>query len=143
MCMMLYMGSDNELPVIKWSEDMRPLICVTDIPEEYVGVRNHFTKKYQYAVYAMISCGFACGLRFDEADEIDDISERDEKGRKALSKLFDYIKEFVSDDNCELVSCWSNDEEKDLEYKSTIKINKFNWKSEFYFLRGQYIMVCK
>ena len=127
---MLYIGSDNELPVIEWQQTDQSL-CVSGIPDVYAGVKKHFTKKYQYAIYPKADMGCVCGLHFDEADDIDDITQHDELSRKILGDIFGYIGKFVSDDSCELVSCWTGDEEEDCDYKEIINIDKFNWKGKF------------
>jgi len=133
--MMLYIGSDNEF--VEWQGELEweteTLIHVGDIPKVYAGVKKHFTKKYQYAVSLKTGMGMgcACGFGFDEADDIDDITQNDELNRRILGEIFDYIRKFVSGGSCELVSCWTGDENKDCEYSETISINDFNWKGKF------------
>ena len=129
MCMMLYIGSDNELPVDKEYQGKEYIIFAGDIPKEYTDIKKHFTKKYQYIIWGSMGC--FCGLYFNEVNDIDDIAGREESGRAILSVIFDYIKEFVVADDCELVSCWDGDEGEDCSYKETININEFNWKGKF------------
>ena len=57
--------------------------------------------------------------------------------------LFDYLRENVSGSNCELVSCLTGEEEKDLIYNDVIKLSEFKLEDKYKFLQNQHIEIIK
>ena len=129
MCMMLYIGADNELPI-----DSGDLIYLGNIHEANTAIKKHFTKKFNYSVFTRAGWGCACGFNYDMGNE-----------------LFEFINKYVADDNCELVSSWTGEEESEIECKEIININEFYRKKRFDidvcrpddFPLGKYIKVIK
>ena len=136
MCMMLYLGADNELPYIKWKDGA--VFAVTDIHSSYNAVLKHMTKKYQYFLLAHTGCG--CGFTFDYTNEQFD-EETNALGKKSLSTLFDYIVENIASDNCELVSFWAGKENEEIRHSDELDLSDFVFNDSFAFLENQYIFV--
>jgi len=150
--MMLYLGSDNALPLIEWQskkkqsifkkEQEKPqLLSVYDLDgsnKDDRFVSEQLTKKYQYYVGSWESCG--CGFQFDYTNEEFE-TDGNELGKQSLEALFDYICKYVQGDNCELFSMWAG--EYKAEYRNVIDLRDFKFGDSFRFLEGQYITVYK
>jgi len=124
MCMMLYLGADNELPYIKWKDGA--VFAVTDIHSSYNFLLAH------------TGCG--CGFTFDYTNEQFD-EETNALGKKSLSTLFDYIVENIASDNCELVSFWAGKENEEIRHSDELDLSDFVFSDSFSFLENQYIFV--
>ena len=141
MCMMLYLGSDNALPLIEWRDDNEQPICVRNINCSYKDdqfASTQLTKKYQYYVGSWQGCG--CGFQFDYINEEFD-TDGNELGKQSLETLFQYIRDHVCDDECELFSIWAGEYKS--EHRDVIDLRGFKFGDCFRFLEGQYITVYK
>jgi len=162
--MMLYIGSDNELPLIKW-RDEEQAIGVSELGRWSGDGRfanKKLVKKHKYYVGSWQGCG--CGFFYDfpeAAQEIIDLGdqtkqemeadlkrpieelfyENHKKGKHSVESLFAYIRDNVLGDDCELLSFWAGE----YEVKDSIVINlrEFSLGDAFRFSEGQYIVVNK
>lgn len=140
MCMLLYIGSDNILPLIEWQDNKNQLICVRKIDCSYDDrfASEHLANKYQYSIISWQGCG--CGFQFDyNNEEFDD--EYNKLGKQSLEALFNYIHDHVQNDDCELFSMWAGKHEA--EYHNVIDFRDFKLGDSFKFLEGQYITIYK
>ena len=140
MCMMVYVGSDNKLPLIEWKNE-ESLLSVQALNSEYPDdefANKNLTMDYQYYVGSWQGCG--CGFSFDFDNE--QFEENDNTlGKRSIEALFDYIRVNVESDNCELLSFWSGGE---IAHESdTLDLKEFILGNSFDFLEGQYIAVKK
>ncbi len=149
MCMMLYIASDKELPLIEWSDKSNNPICVTPLHESVKGVINQFTKKYVYYIGSYQGCG--CGFQYDKKTlELDGFPEElaneiiNEQSMRegSVKELFDYIKHNIKDaKEIELYSCWAGNEEGIPEQTTDIYLRNFSLGSSFRFEENQLIRV--
>ena len=166
MCMMLYIGADNELPLMKFREkksviSVRKLI--SDLSEDSLA-KKRLTKKYKYFIGSWQGC--ACGFAFDFPEAAREISELDEKqkqemeayfkksvedfiyeshikGKQSVQALIDYIRDNTSGDS-ELVSFWAdNVDDAVWESDGVIDLKSFVLGDSFKFSERQYITICK
>jgi len=150
---MVYIGSDNELPLI--GRDAGGIAILV----EDLDLRNrddkfacdNLTKQYKYFIGSYQGCG--CGFMYDFAraepsnikDEykgfLEEIIEKQQKGKQSFETLFEYIRTNVKGDNCELLSFWTGE---GIEHdNSVIDLKTFSLGHEFKFLNGQYLTVYK
>ena len=162
MCMMVYIGSDNELPLIdRWGNNTSP-IYIWELDCSYDDddfANNALVKKYKYGVGSWQGC--ACGFAFDYSDQfnelpwflrvltskeekkehIENIKENNDLGKQSFESLFEYICVYVANDNCELLSFWTDNFE--IKDRSIIDLKAFSLGDSFKFSDGQYITVSK
>jgi hypothetical protein len=141
MCMMVYIGSDNPLPIIEYQGE-ESSICTSRIADETHGddnfAKTKLTKKYKYSIGSWQGC--SCGFHFDE--NCAGFSEEDnERGRKSVKALFKYIAENVEGDHCELMSFWAGEGMN--EPDGVIDIKNLVLGDSFELLEGQYVTVKK
>jgi len=139
--MMVYIGSDSELPLIEWKNGKESPLCVS-----VLNVENHedkfanenLTMKYRYYVGSWQGCG--CGFSFDFDDE--QFGKEDNiLGKQSVEALFGYIRDNAMSDNCELLSFWAGE---GIGYNiDTLDLKNFTLGNSFNFLDGQYIIVKK
>ena len=165
MCWYLYMGSDNELPLIEWKKDEELPICVRRLScgnDDDDFAERQLTKKYKYYVGAWQGCG--CNFRFDfvEADKfMNEMSEQEKqelemacngsiddivyghskKGKRSVEALFDYICANVEGGECELLHFGSGCNR--IERHDVIDLKSFVLGDTFKFPERQYITVYK
>lgn len=150
MCMMLYIASNKELPLVKWNEKNH--ILVEELDEHKTLVKAQFTKPYVYCVgsYQGCGCGFAYGyVNFTELKQIEtslnvlDMAYEEEKKRKSsVSELFEYIKQNLENDcEIELYSCWAGKEDGIPEQNLDINLSGFTLGDSFRFEENQFIKV--
>lgn len=141
MCMALYLGSDNELPLIEWQEGKTP-ICVSALStsEDDSFASERLIKQNKYYIGAWEGCG--CGFQFDYADELYDKEDND-RSKESVKSLFEYIRKNVIGAECEILSFWLGDHEKAITHQSNINLNDITLGESFEFLDGQYTIVRK
>ena len=140
MCMALYIGSDNELPLIEWREGETP-ICVSALSassEEDDFASEYLTKPYKYYVGSWQGC--SCGFTFNFTDENYD-EEENVLGKQSVEALFKFIQTNVNGAECELLSFWSGDQYNGIAHQSIIDLKKFTLDDKFEFLEGQHTIV--
>jgi len=137
---MLYLGSDNELPLVKLQKCA--FLCVKNAQN-----MQHLTKKFQYYIGSYQGCG--CGFWYEAAEDIDDISTQFENNRRSVAALFEYIQKYVEANQCELFTTWADDEDKDITHREVIRISEFDFKESFHYpywdyaLTNRYVTIYK
>ena len=139
MCMMVYVGSDNDLPLVVWKNGSSLVVKALNVERREDKFANeHLTKEHRYSVGSWQGCG--CGFSFNFSDEY--YSEEDNiRGKQSIEALFDYIRDNVMGDNCELLSFWAGEGIK--HNPETLDIQNFDFGDSFEFLEGQYLTVKK
>ena len=136
MCMQLYIGLDNELP-IKGEEFFPWELRIENADDNFAN--ENLTKKYKYGLM-----GCACDMRFDfnvkNFDEAFNI-DLNKRGKQSIEALFEYIRTNAKSDNCELLSFWADNHK--MEHNDVIDLKSFVLGDSFKFLEGQYIVVYK
>lgn len=116
MCMVVYIGSNEPLPLIPWRDDA-PAFNVEALSEFTECVRTHFSRLNIRYAGSHTSCG--CG--FNEGRDYYDIEFGDPKERVAALRssvqLVEYIRAHQVD---QVYSCWSGDEDKPQEHAREI-----------------------
>ena len=140
MCMALYIGSDNALPLIEWREGETP-ICISALDpssQEDDFASGYLVKPYKYHVGSWLGC--SCGFSFDFTDE-----QFDEKenilSKQSVEKLFEFIRSNVKGGECELLSFWESGQYDGIPHQASIDLRKFALGDAFEFLEGQYTVV--
>jgi len=142
--MALYIGSDNELPLIEWCEGETP-VCISaldfsDKDDEFAAL--YLLKPYRYYVGSWLGC--SCGFSFDFADIYDEEDEDENiKSKQSVESLFEFIQTNVKGGECELLSFWNGEYDEGILHKEVIDLNEFVLGDEFTFLEGQYITLRK
>lgn len=106
MCLVVYIASDKELPLIAW-DAAHPAFNVRPLDERGAPVRKHFTKPNVYYVGAHSGCG--CGFEYGRWENEDPDESRE--GRKSVESLAGYLRDAASNaGDVELYACWDGDE---------------------------------
>lgn len=79
MCFMLFVGTDNPLPLKEWRKDI-PDICVQPLSGDEEAVRTHFSKPFVQYVGSTAGCGcdFPHWLLFNGEPPADGFDGRDD-----------------------------------------------------------------
>ena len=148
MCMMLYISSNKELPVIPWchEEDYFNLKNL-EVPDNSfwerakLAIQLKTTGSYLYSAMAHTGCGcgFAYGVNpiYDEEDQ-----KEEEKNKRSVKLLFSFLKEhFKTGEVVELYSCVAG-REGNVDYKRTsISLSDFKLGDSFELYNGELISV--
>ena len=139
MCMMVYIGAENELPLVE-QKDGSPLgIRALNVERREDKFANeHLTKGYRYSVGSWQGCG--CGFSFNFSDECYD-EEENIRGKQSVEALFDYIRDNITGGTCELLSFWAG--EGINHSPEMLDMKDFNFGDSFELLEGQYLTVKK
>ena len=120
MCMMLYVSSDNSLPVVESIGESAQLLSVRELNCNFADDKftsEHLTKKYKYGIVSWQACG--CGFQFDyNSVEFED--EYNESGKQSLNALFEYLRNNVQGDECDLISIWAG--KYNIEYNTVMDL---------------------
>jgi hypothetical protein len=118
MCMVLYAAADVPLPTIDTGRRPPPLSVQPLGPDED-DVRAHFSKPHAYVLGAHTGC--SCGFSYGEGDDTD------ARGRESVRRLGAYLASEVERAGpIELFSCWTGDETKPPEIRTTITPGEFD-----------------
>ena len=122
MCLVVYLGSDKERPLIPWDESApRFHVKAGDNDEDAQKAAIHLRKRFIY--YVGSNCGCGCGFRREHDDMIDDANEL-ASIRDNQQCLYDYVAQCLNDgETIELYSCWSGDEALPLQEQRTIMVD--------------------
>ena len=135
MCMTLYVASDKPLPLINWNES-NPNFNVTELDESSQSVRKQFSKPHVYYLGSHQCCG--CGFNYGQYDYGE---EEDKASRKSVRRLAEYLSQSVNNAGpLELYSCWSGDEEDELEFHEEWKTKEISGET-FWFQERQFIKI--
>ena len=121
MCLVLYLGSDKQRPLIGWDAAV-PRFHVKDADTDAKKVSTHFRKRRAYYVGSDNGCG--CGFR-QEHEEMNDDAEQLASKTDNQKLLHEYVNKCLCDENSiELYSCWSGDEDLPMEFDRTIGVDE-------------------
>ncbi len=137
MCLVLYMSSDRMRPTIAWDEATPSFHVLSEDPDS-LRTRKQFSKSHIYYLGSDNGCG--CGFSREYDDCIDDPNELKSKdsNRRLLHK---YLSECLTDEqSLELYSCWSGDEDANLEFQRTIPVDEI-LSENFFFSEKQLTIV--
>ena len=139
MCMMIYVGSDNELPLIECrDEDSVIYVEKLDVTlsSDDCFAKENLKKEHKYYVGSWQGCG--CGFSFDCSNELYN-EENNKRGKQSVESLFEYLRANIENDNCEILSFWAG---KGIsEPNDVIDLKNFTLGDSFSFLEGQHITV--
>ena len=141
MCVLVYIASDHELPLIPWKEDA-PAFCVGALAPDEARVRAQFSKANLYHLGSHEGCG--CGFQHGEYPDFDD-DENDkierEKRRNSCRQLSEYLSLVVQKfGEVEIFACWDGDQEAPISGKERVSPEYFASPS-FYFKEKQLLIV--
>ena len=137
MCLVLYLGSNKQRPLIAW-DDSTPRFHVRDDDDDAQKAANHLKKRKVYYVGSDAGCG--CGFR-QKCDQMSEDAEDSAAKTDNQALLFDYISKCLDDeDSIELYSCWSGDEELPVEHERTIDVAELV-NGDFWFAERQRTVV--
>lgn len=140
MCMMVYIASDEPLPLIEWQEKLTPF-CVSVLSNGEKRVCRQFTK--QYVAYAGSYQGCSCGFSYDNSlveDEEDD--PHDVLSRESVRQLSEYLSNLVKHGPVEMFSSWDGDQEAEPEGRLVVTPDYFGG-DEFAFKERQFLTVVR
>jgi len=108
MCHYLYLASDEQLPLIPWSE-VKPAFNVAELQDYDLEARKQFSKTCVVFLGAYTGC--SCGFAYDgepNEDERDRIDDQD--ARESVRALVSYLEEQVKRSSLEIFACWNGEQ---------------------------------
>ena len=125
MCLALYLGASQELPVIAWDK-ANPAFHVIRLPKDAEAVRKHFHSEYVY--YAGSAQGCSCAFNYEhESDSIVDL-------RNYLRNALICVSEV------EMFSCQTGTEEQDTKHALKTSPEGIAL-ATFFFKDGQHVVI--
>ena len=142
MCLVIYIGADNECPLIasqdfagvdsddpSWPLKVVPF-SVEDVVRDERAVIPHFNTSHVYYAGSFEGCG--CGFNACHINDWDEPCEPDERalaGRTSRLRLRDYCE---NNSIRQIYACWSCDEEKAPEMHIEVTLDQLiDWTFEF------------
>jgi hypothetical protein len=133
MCLVLYMSSEQERPIIPWDEKTPRFHVKADDPDSE-RARIHFSKPHVYYVGSDNGCG--CGFRREPDCGVDEPEELASK-RDNHERLHAFVRTCLADEEfIELFSCWSGDEAEPLQSRRDVALADLI-ATDFYFSERQ------
>ena len=125
MCLALYLGASQELPVIPWDK-ANPAFHVVRLSKEVDAVRRHFRSQYVY--YAGSAQGCSCAFNYEHESE-------------SIVELRNYLRNaLICVNEVEIFSCQSGAEAE--EKRHAVKTSPEGIaRAEFFFKDGQYVTI--
>lgn len=136
MCLFLYLGSDQPLPLIPWNAD-KPDFHVSELPPELTCIEQHINLPYVYWTGSeeKCACAFNYGREYPEyQDEPDELT----RAERARAKLVEYLK---VNRVLKIYPCWADEEEKPIETSESIEIEDIQ--SETFLFQNRVMMWIK
>ena len=110
MCMVYYLGTDGDAPLIPWEEDS-PGFCAAEIAGDGEAVRKHFPVPRIVYLGSHSECG--CGFRCDAFGEPELEDEGARQTRADHEALVRYVKDLLARGQpVQIYGCWSGDEDE-------------------------------
>ena len=119
MCLVLYIGSNQPLPLIAWNEEA-PAFHVIDLPDDAQVVRNHLAERFVYYAgsYERCGCAFNFGREYPEyEDEPEELLAAEQSRNDFINYLSGALPRAGS---MKIFSCWANEETKPPEIFRTV-----------------------
>ncbi len=141
MCMMLFIGSKNPLPLIGFDEGI-PAFHTKHLDKSELAAKQHFS--VNYILYAGSSEGCGCGFKHALIDKKDvwlnvvndDLTDESRLNQQAL---LNYIKRFTqTEDLIEIFACWDGDFACPSEWKERITKETLVHENFYFKERGFY-----
>jgi hypothetical protein len=108
MCLMVYIASDQSLPLIAWDETA-PAFYVTELHTTEQSVRHQFTKPFIYYAGSHEGCG--CGFDYGQWPILDsDDRNQEQAARETIRRLAIYLTSAVQSGTIEMFACWDGDQ---------------------------------
>ena len=147
MCLLVYIASDQPLPLIPWKTDAPGFHVreLGDLGEDEVKMRQHFSKPFVYYIGSHEKCG--CGFRYGQMPlefEDDDDRKEDAAARESVLHLREYLSKVVENGQVELYACWP--EEQTLEptsHATIIPLDIGSNDTEFTFKERELLTILK
>lgn len=138
--MVVYIASDNVLPIISWNEES-PSFYVSENSEDEKRVEIQFTKPFIYFVgsHQGCGCGFQYGLLPTESDED---SQEYESSREAVNKFSRYLSDALQNGPIELYACWDGDQDAEPVSRRVITPSEIGGEI-FQFIDKEFLVVTK
>lgn len=129
---MLYLGSDNFIPISEWNEDDPKVAFNYPVTKP-----EHFSKRNVYYVNSTECCG--CGFRQKIDVQYLELSESENKNDNQ-TQLHKHVAKFLETENfIELFGCWAGSE-NDLETRKEINVSELLGE-DFYFAENEIVTV--
>jgi hypothetical protein len=136
MCMMLYIGSDETLPLVPWDETA-PGFYVAELLPDFADVCHQFSVAHVYYSGSHEGCG--CGFQLGEYPDFED-DEAPAK-RESLRRLAEYLdQQLVARRKLELFACWAGSETSPATHHRRLHSKDFT-AERFFFLDGELSIV--
>jgi hypothetical protein len=118
MCMLIFIASDHELPILQWDQD-RPRFHVTELAERDEPVRSKFSKPHVYYASSHEGCG--CGFQYGEYDGFEEGADLPDK-KNSRRLLAEYLAVALQHkDVVELFACWDGDQPAEPDHRSRVR----------------------
>ena len=119
MCLVLYIGSNQPLPLIPWNEEA-PAFHVIDLPDDAQAARNHLAEPFVYYAGSYERCG--CAFNFGhEYPDYEDEPEELLAAEQSRNDLINYLSRALpKTGSLRIFSCWANEETKAPEAFRTV-----------------------
>ena len=136
---MLYIGANQELPLIPWDEEL-PGFHVTKLNREgdqKVCSQFILSNVYYMGAYEGCGCGFSIGeYEEDENNELESL-----QARKSLADLAHYLEDALSRGiSAQLFSCWDGDQRATVKHRGQVTPGEISSK-KFWFKENQFLEV--
>lgn len=141
MCMMLFIGSKNPLPLIDFNENI-PAFHTKHLDEPEQAAKQQFS--VNHILYAGSSEGCGCGFKHALIDKTDvwlNVVNDDLPDESQLNQqvLLEYIERFTQpEDAVEIFACWDGDFACSPEWKESITKETLIHKDFYFKERGFY-----
>lgn len=136
MCLMLYLASDQPLPLVDGAES-KAAFSLTNLHDTEDRVRGQFSESNVYTVGAHEGCG--CGFQLGQYPGESE-SERSQNAR-SLALLADYLDEqLATGAKISLFACWAGDQECPAEGTRLISTKELRGEV-FFFAEKQLVLV--
>ena len=133
MCVMLYLASDEPLPLVAWNEEC-PGFHVSDPDPTYDEVRQWLSKPHVYDLGAHPGC--ACGFSYGEHPDHEK-PEDVRKSRETVRQLSEYLGRAVTEaGELELYSWWNGEESNPPSVRKALSPSRIGGDA-FWFEEGQ------
>lgn len=134
MCMVLYLGSEETLPIIPYKQE-KPAFNTKELDEQEKPVLKHFSSPYVFYIGSNEGC--SCSFRHALYDKGEWSYVVWEEGEEAVASkadhqaLVDYLKASKLE-KFEIYACWDGDYALPAEFKETISVEDL-LDPDFYF----------
>lgn len=139
MCLSLYLASNNELPLISYNGN-KPGLNTQDIADNELSLKHIFSKSFIKYIGSDQGCG--CGFRHSILDQnewfnVIDEDEVEQNNHNHVD-LVNFIRNNVSDNSVEILTCWDGDHDEPILYKETLNLSDLLAEGFFFKERGFY-----